>query len=69
MFYEEIRIKQDLPFCPLRILYNSKFILVAVSLGTKAVVVTGVHCSDLSNGSRNRHCEDMQTDLSRLATS
>ena len=47
MFYEEIRIKQDLPFCPLRILYNSKFILMAISLGTKAVVVTGVHCNSV----------------------
>ena len=45
MFCEEIRIKQGILFCPLRILYNSKFILVAISLGTKAVVVTGVHCS------------------------
>ena len=27
-------------FCPLRILYNSKFILVAISVGTNAVVVT-----------------------------
>ena len=32
MFYEEIRIKQGLSyilFCPLRILYNSKFIIMA----------------------------------------
>ena len=28
----------------LRILYNSKFILMATSLGTNAVVVTRVHC-------------------------
>ena len=47
MFYEEIRIKQGLSnisFCPLRILYNSKFIIIATSLGTNAVVVTRVHC-------------------------
>ena len=47
MFYEEIRIKQGLSyisFCPLRILYNSEFILMATSLGTNAVVVTRVHC-------------------------
>ena len=44
MFYENIRIKQGLPyisFCPLKILYNSKFILMATSLGTNDVVVTG----------------------------
>ena len=43
MFYEEIRIKQGLSyrsFCPLRVLYNSEFILLA----TNAVVVTRVHC-------------------------
>ena len=43
MFYEEIRIKQGvfyLSFCPLNILYNSKFIIMATSLGTNAVVVT-----------------------------
>ena len=46
MFYEEIRIKQSLsniPFCSLRILYNSKFIIKATSLGTNDVVVTRVH--------------------------
>ena len=44
MFYEEIRIKQGcyISFCPLRILYNSKFMLMATSLGTN-VVVTRVH--------------------------
>ena len=45
MFYEEIRIKQDLSYisiCPLRILNNSKFILMASSLGTNAAVVTRV---------------------------
>ena len=44
MFYEVIRIEQGLSytsFCPLRILYNSKFILMAASLGTSAVVVRG----------------------------
>ena len=47
MFYEEIGIKQDLSYisvCSLSILYNSKFILMAASLGTNAVVVTKVHC-------------------------
>ena len=47
MFYEEIRIKQGLSnisFCPLRNLYNSKFIIMTTFLGTNAVVVTGVHC-------------------------
>ena len=47
MFYEEIRIKQGLSyisFCPLKILNNSKFIIVATFLGTNAVVVTRVHC-------------------------
>ena len=47
MFYEEIRIKQGLSyisFCQLRILYNSKFIIMATFLGTNAVVVTSVHC-------------------------
>ena len=46
MFCEETRIKQGLSyisFCPLRILYNSKFILMATSLGTNAVFVTKVH--------------------------
>ena len=43
MFYEEIRIKQgfsNISFCPLRILYNSKFIIMATPLGTNAVVIT-----------------------------
>ena len=47
-FYEEIRIKQGLSyilFCPLRILYNSKFIMMATFLGTNGVVVTMVHCT------------------------
>ena len=46
--FEEIRIKQclsNISFCPLRILYNSNFILMATSLGTNAVVVTRVHCN------------------------
>ena len=48
MFYEEIRTKQDLSYisiCSLSILYNSKFVLMATSLGTNAVVVTRVHCN------------------------
>ena len=47
MFYEEIRIKQGLSyitFCPLRILYNCKLILMAISLGTNVVVEMRVHC-------------------------
>ena len=44
MFYEEIRIKHGIPFCPLRILYNSEFIIMATFLGTNDVVVTRVHC-------------------------
>ena len=47
MFSEEIRIKQGLSyisFCPLRILYNSKFILMAKSFGTNVVAVTRFHC-------------------------
>ena len=48
MFCEAIRIKQGLSFivfCPLRILYNSIFIIMATFLGTNAVVVTGIHCT------------------------
>ena len=50
MFYEEVRIKQDLSYISissLSILYNSKFILMETSLclGTNAVVVTRVHCN------------------------
>ena len=47
MFFEEIRTKQYLCYistCSLSILYNNKFNLMAMSLGTKAVVVTRVHC-------------------------
>ena len=50
MFYEIIRIKQGLSyilFCPLRILYNSKFIIMATYFGTNAVVVTRVHCTSI----------------------
>ena len=46
MFYEEIRTNQDLSYisiCSLSILYNSKFIVMAISLETNAVVVTSVH--------------------------
>ena len=49
LFYEEIIVKQGLSyisFCPLRILYNSKFILMT-SLGTKAAVVMKVHSTFL----------------------
>ena len=47
MFYEDMRIKQGLSyisFYPLRVLYNSKFILKAISLLTNAAVVMRVHC-------------------------
>ena len=47
MFFKEIRTKQDLFYIStfsLSILYNSKFILMAMSLGTNAVVLTRVHC-------------------------
>ena len=47
MFCAEIR-KQDFSYIlmfPLSILYNSKFTLMAKSLGTNAVVVTRVRCS------------------------
>ena len=50
MSCEEIRTKQALSYisvCSLSILYNSKFILMATSLGTNAVVVTRVHCIQL----------------------
>ena len=46
-FYEEIKIKYGIcciSLCSLRILYNSKFILMAISSGTNAVVVTRFHC-------------------------
>ena len=42
-FYEEIRTKQDLSYLSWNILYNSKFILIATSLGTNAVLVTRLH--------------------------
>ena len=44
---EETGIKQGLSyisFCPYRILYNSEFILMEISLGTNTVVVTRIHC-------------------------
>ena len=47
VLWEEIRTKQDLSYisiCSSRILYNSKFILMVMTLGTNAVVVTRVHC-------------------------
>ena len=46
-FWGEIRIKQGLcyiSFCPLRIPYNSRFILMAIFLETNAVVVMRIHC-------------------------
>ena len=48
MFCEETRMQQGLSyisFCPVRLLSNSKFILMATSLGTNAVVVTRIHCT------------------------
>ena len=50
MFCEETRIKQGvsyISFCSYRILYNSKFILMATSLGTNVIVITRVHCINL----------------------
>ena len=47
MFCEEMRIKQGssyIVFCPLRSLYNSKFIITATFSGTNAVVVPRVNC-------------------------
>ena len=49
MFYEEISIKQGFSyklFCPLIILYNSKFLIMATFLGTNAVAETRVHCTN-----------------------
>ena len=41
MFYEGIRIKQGILYVmSLRILYNSKSVLMTTSLGTNAVVIT-----------------------------
>ena len=45
--YEDLRIKHGIcciAFCSY-ILYNSKFIIMVISFGTNAVVVTRVHCS------------------------
>ena len=50
MFYEEMRTKQDLFYisiCSLRILCNSKFILMATSNRISDIVVTRVHCKYL----------------------
>ena len=44
MYYEEMRTKHDLIYINLLIKYNSKFILLATSLGPNAVVVTRVDC-------------------------
>ena len=52
LFYEEMRIKQGLSnisFCPLRNLYNSKFVIMATSLGKNVVVVTRVHCKEIAH--------------------
>ena len=51
MSFKEIRIKQGLSyisFCSFRILYKSKFILMEISLGTNAVVVTKVYCNSFN---------------------
>ena len=61
MFYEQIRTKQDISYisiCSLSILYNSKFFLMAMSLGTNAAVVTRVHCIIVDN-----RCHDFVTSL------
>ena len=46
IFCKEIRIRHACIFYPLRVLYNSKFILMATSLGITAVVVARVHCTN-----------------------
>ena len=52
MFYKDIRKRLSyISFCLLRILYNSKFIIMAASLGTNAVVVTRVHCTIVATDS------------------
>ena len=54
MLCEETRIKQGLSyrsFYPYRILYNSKFILMATSLGTNDIVVRGFTVYSFSAGS------------------
>ena len=64
IFFDEIRLKQGLhyiSFCLLRILYNSKFILMATSLGTNVVVVMRVHCI-CSQGWPRSECASMQSD-------
>ena len=46
MYYGKMRTKQGLSYisiCSFSILYNSKFILLATSLGTNVVVLTRVH--------------------------
>ena len=53
MFCEEISTKEDLSYISinmysLSILYNGKFILMAASLGTNAVVVMRVQCKLLN---------------------
>ena len=53
MFYEAIRTKQDhsyISICSLSILYYSKFILMATSLGTNAHVVPRVHSISMNAG-------------------
>ena len=42
--------KKDLSYisiCSFSVLYNSKFVLMAMSLGANAVIVTRVHCTCL----------------------
>ena len=57
-----MRTKQDLSYisiCLFSILYNSEFVLMAMSLGTNAVVVTRVHCIQVGYGN-NRHVSTCQ---------
>ena len=45
IFYGELKQGlSNIPFCSLRILYNSKFILMATSLEANSFVVKRVHC-------------------------
>ena len=65
MFYEEARMKPGLSyisFCPLRILYNSKFIIMATVLGTNAVNVTRVHCIHKTYSDRQTRANNVDPD-------
>ena len=51
----------DKSFCSLKSLYNSKFILSAICLGTNVIIVMRVHCSKLDLYiSRNEYGKELQ---------